>query len=102
MKMKYFLKVLFAICLFACKERYDSPVDSPSHGYLVVEGIINTGKGGSSITLSKINSLKQANIAYVKGATVQIEDEANERYALPEKNNGVYSSDLLTLDTTRK
>jgi hypothetical protein len=42
---KYFNYLLLLFIAIGCKEKYISPVVSPATGYLVVEGIINSGAG---------------------------------------------------------
>ena len=50
--MKITIPYLLILLLFfvACKEKYISPVSSPTTGYLVVEGAINSGLGATNIT----------------------------------------------------
>jgi hypothetical protein len=102
MKKKNFIYCLLFIFIFSCRDHYESPVKKPASGYLVVEGSINSGKGGTSIKLSRMNDLNQRTIVYVKGAVVQVESDNNQVFPLTDNGNGVYSSAQLTLDNTRK
>ena len=47
-----YIFILFAV--IACKEIYESPVKPQSTGYLVVEGVINSGVGATTITLAEL------------------------------------------------
>ena len=62
--MKITIPYLLILLLFsvACKEKYISPVSSPTTGYLVVEGAINSGLGATNITLSRTSGLQIQNI----------------------------------------
>jgi hypothetical protein len=99
--MKKLLYLLFSISLFCCRDRYESPVISPDTGYLVVEGFINTGLGGTSISLSRVNKLNDPVIAKVTGAVVQVEADNNQVYPLAAKADGVYASEQLVLQNDR-
>src|SRR5687767_14342232 len=97
-------KLFYCICcisLFCCRDRYESPVNSPETGYLVVEGFINTGVGGTSISLTRVNKLSNPIIVRVTGAVVQVEDDNNQVYPLAAKPNGIYASEQLVLQGTR-
>jgi len=46
--MKRFCSIIFfSLLLFGCREEYISPVITPDLGYLVVEGVINSGTGNN-------------------------------------------------------
>src|SRR5437868_2694951 len=70
---KIFIYLIFFI-IAGCKEKYLSPVTSPSTGYLVAEGFINSGQEPTSITLSRsIRLIDSVNILYEHNAVVNIE-----------------------------
>src|SRR5687767_798067 len=97
-------KIIYFICcitLLCCRDRYESPVNTPVTGYLVVEGFINTGTGGTSISLSRVNQLSNPVIVKVTGAVVEIEDDNNQVFPLPAKPDGVYGSPQLVLQDNR-
>jgi len=85
-----------------CKEKYESPVESPVTGYLVVEGTINSGKGNTSIRLTRTTKLNNKTIIFEKNAQVKVEGQNNVSYNLLEKTTGNYSADNLNLSNTQK
>lgn len=101
MKTKYFyyLLILFA---FSCKEKYISPVVSPTTGYLVVEGIVNSGIGSTDIILSRTTKLDNLKVQYELGARIAIEGEDNSNYPLAEASLGHYKVNNLNLNSTKK
>src|SRR4051812_31383900 len=102
MKRWCFLMVV-AVLFFTCKEAYNPPIASTATGYLVVDGIINSGNGASTITLTRTTKLiDSVAIVYEDGAEVNIEDENGASYPLSWKNNGTYVSDSLSLNSTIK
>ena len=88
---KIIIYSLFILGLWACKEKYISPVVSPNTGYLVVEGIINSGAGETNIILSRTIALSSNAINYERGAKVNVEGDDNSLYPLKEISNGHYS-----------
>jgi len=100
--MKFFLYILVVLLLTGCKQRYDPPVQSPVTGYLVVDGVINSGPGTASITLSRTTKFENKNMVYEKGALVKLEGEDNSMYTLVEKTQGQYSIDNISLDAGKK
>ena len=99
--MKFSLFIFLILAVYACRDKYESPVNSPTTGYLVAEGFINTGIGSSTVTLSRVNKLTDPIIVKVRSAVVQIENDNNQAFALTETSNGVYTSGQLNLDTSR-
>ncbi len=95
----YILLLLFA---FGCKEKYISPVVSPNTGYLVVEGVINSGSGETNITLSRTTKLTNQSVVFESGANVFVESEDKALIALKEINTGHYSVSNLNLPITKK
>ena len=96
----YYLLLLFMA--FGCKEKYVSPVISPATGYLVVEGIINSGSGETNITLSRTSKLNSQAIIYETGAKVYVQGEDNTSIALKEINTGHFSISNLNLNNAKK
>ncbi len=99
------MRIIYSLLLFSlwgCKEKYISPVISPSTGYLVVEGIINSGNGETNITLSRTVALSAKAILYETGAKVNVEGDDNSLYALKEITNGHYTTSNLKLNASKK
>ena len=99
---KIIIYSLFILGLWACKEKYISPVISPSTGYLVVEGIINSGAGETNIILSRTLALSSNTINYETGAKINVEGDDNSLYPLKEITNGHYSVSKLNLNANKK
>lgn len=105
MKLIKSLICLFLIGSFAtgCKIEYRPSLKSPSSGYLVVEGFINSD-GPTSITLSR--TIKIYNDSVVDNrehnALVNIEAQSNESFPLYETGDGVYTSSSLQLNSNEK
>lgn len=101
--MKRFSLILFfSLLLFGCREEYISPVITPDLGYLVVEGVINSGPGNTTIKLSRTTQLTNGKRILEKKATVMILDENNTEYPLSQNLPGEYVANGLNLDTTLK
>ncbi|PWT73065.1 MAG: DUF4249 domain-containing protein, partial [Bacteroidetes bacterium] len=66
--MKKYLIYVLSVLVFACKEHYVSPYASPNLGYLVVEGIINSGPGSTLIKLSRTTALSDSSRTVETGA----------------------------------
>ena len=100
--MKQLLYCLLILLVTGCRERYDAPVQSPVTGYLVVEGVINSGPDSTVITLSRTTKFENKNRVYEKGAQVKLEGEDNTQYSLAEKGQGQYIAGNLNLDANKK
>ena len=98
-KINYILLIVLAV---ACKEKYESPVESPVTGYLVIEGVVNSGPGNTNIRLTRTTKLGNELMVLEKGAQVRIEGENNSTLALAEKTTGNYSADNLNLPNNQK
>lgn len=101
------MKKLFYSCMvllvMGCKQRFEPPVAAPVNGYLVIEGIINSGTGPTHIRLSR--AIPLADSAQKKNepnAVVWVEGEDNSRYTLSETGAGLYSIDQLSLNSQVK
>jgi hypothetical protein len=86
--------------LFAgCKERFEPDLPVMATGYLVVEGVINTGPGETKIKLSRslqLGAEKGAAAPELK-AQLQVEGSDETMYPLTEKGEGVYVTGGLNL-----
>ena len=101
------MKKLFYCCIVllavSCKERYEPPVTPPVNGYLVVEGTINSGTGGSSIRLSRAIALADSGrMKNERNALVRVEGEDNSQYPLTETSQGLYTTPQLSLNDNVK
>ncbi|MGN6801628.1 MAG: DUF4249 domain-containing protein [Ginsengibacter sp.] len=98
-------------CLFllgflgtSCKTEYYPKVQSPSSGYLVVEGFINGSDSPTVITLSRTLKIYDDSVVNNRehNAIVSIESENNESFPLYETGDGVYTSASLHLSSNEK
>jgi hypothetical protein len=99
---KYFNYLLLLLIAIGCKEKYISPVVSPATGYLVVEGIINSGAGETNITLSRTSKLSSQTVLLEQGAKVFVQGEDNTSVALKESSTGHFVITGLNLNNTKK
>jgi hypothetical protein len=96
----FFLCLLFS-CVIGCKKPYYPPVIVAPGTYLVVEGVINTSLGPTTIKLSKTVDLSSATTKNpVLKAIVTIESSKGDSYPVPETGNGTYVSATLSLDNS--
>ncbi|QEC66113.1 DUF4249 domain-containing protein [Panacibacter ginsenosidivorans] len=96
----FFVAIVITV---SCKEVYQPNIVSPTTGYLVVEGFINSGGGPTTITLTGTTELVDSvSIAYEHNAQVNIESDNNESFSLEEGFNGIYTSDSLNLNPLSK
>lgn len=98
---KTWIYILASFC-FACKEPYISPYVTPNLGYLVVEGVINSGPGTTTIHLSRTTTLSDSSRAVETGAQINIEGDNNTNYTLTETARGQYMVGGLNLDPNSK
>lgn len=100
---KIFFYLIILVIFTNCKEPFTVPVSSPSSGYLVVEGFINSGESPTTITLSRTTKLYDSVInIYENFARVTIESESNASFPLNENTDGVYVSSQLNLNSSEK
>lgn len=99
--MKRTLFLLLAIASFKCREKYNAVFDTPSGGFLVVEGFINYG-GITQINLSRTSPLDTRTILYEKNAVVQVEGDNNSVFLLSDADSGRYVGSQLPLNITSK
>jgi hypothetical protein len=101
--MKRIFCFILVVLFSSCKDSYELPLDVPDTGYLVVDGIINSGEGETVINLSKtVKLVDQFNINYVNDAVVIVEGEDNSSYPLSFTQDGTYRSPGLGLTPSRK
>jgi len=95
------LPAALLLALAGCVDPYMPDVITASRSYLVVDGFINS-QGVTQIKLSRTYNLTDGTPPAEGGATVYIEAEAGGRFPLRESPGGLYRSDALTLDATRR
>ncbi|RZL02494.1 MAG: DUF4249 domain-containing protein, partial [Pedobacter sp.] len=94
---------LFTGTLMFCKKPYEPKLTSSTTNILVVEGHINAGGDSTYIALSRTILIDKSNaVKKETGATVTIESNTNEVYALKEETPGLYNAPPIALSTTRK
>ncbi len=85
----FFLCLVFS-CMMGCKKPYYPPVIVAPGTYLVVEGVINTNLGPTTIKLSKTVNLSSATTKNpVLNAIVTIESSKGNSYPVTETGNGI-------------
>ena len=103
MNRTYTILYCVTYCLATgCVKHYNPPPVNAVNHYLVVEGVINTNDS-TVIKLSRsVNLASDTNYLPELKATISIQDDQSQSYALRELGNGVYSSAVLNLDNTHK
>jgi hypothetical protein len=92
--MKYRpLLLLFLLFVLGCQEVFEAPEKIGSEGILVVEGIIDSGLGSSTLSLSRTGSLSSRSTFKEEGASVSLVNSSGETYRLKEKTPGKYEID---------
>lgn len=95
---KIFIGIVLWAATAACKEKYDLPYTGPAAGYLVVDGVINSGQGPTSFRITRTVALVDSvNIRNEVLAHVEVEGEDNSHQVLSETSPGLYRADQLTL-----
>jgi Domain of unknown function (DUF4249) len=100
--MKKILFCLLITLLVACRQRYEAPVQLPVTGYLVVEGVVNSGLDTTILKLSRTTKLDNRTIQPETGAQVKLQGEDNSSYPLIERFTGEYRIDHLNLSNGQK
>jgi len=100
--MKKLFIAIFAFVFLTCKDPYVAPVSAPDVGYLVVEGVVNSGAGNTKIRLSRTTPLTDGTRAIETGASVMIQNESGGNRFLAETAHGDYEVNDLNLDPTAK
>jgi len=93
---------LIILLIAGCRQRYDSPVKSPVTGYLVVDGVINSGPDSTAITLSRTTKFDNKSIVYETGAAVNVQGEDSSVHLLTESGKGLYVAGNLHLNNALK
>ncbi len=90
---------LLLLCLATgCKEMYTPPIIRSGNSYLIVEGVLNAGSGGTRIRLSRSSSIYgQGAIITVNTASVIVEGKDNTTRLLTPLGDGYYFSPNLNL-----
>ena len=97
------LVLLISAANTACRKPYMPEVVATPHGYLVVEGLINSGADSTIIKLNRTVQLSgKSTVNPELGAKVSIENDLNESIMLIENPNGVYVYPGLNLSTSHK
>jgi hypothetical protein len=100
-------KIILYISMFtaiaACKEKYVLPGGGPSTGYLVIDGVINSGQGPTTLRITRTLALVDS-VAFRNetGAFVRVEGEDNSSQQLTGISGGYYQSPQLTLNDNVK
>jgi Domain of unknown function (DUF4249) len=97
-----FLPIILLIFINGCKEKYDSPYESPDTGYLVVEGAIYSGPGKTTLKLSRSVKLDDKTYVYETGAKLRVEGNDNSAYNLIEDVKGTYIASNLPLSSNQQ
>lgn len=105
--MRPFINHVIVLLLLAvvtsCQKPYNPPVTSTDYGYLVIEGVINSGSDSTTITLSRTVPLgAQSTVRPETGAKVLVESDQNAQFLLKEMLPGKYVTVNLNLPTTNK
>ncbi|HEY4196082.1 MAG TPA: DUF4249 domain-containing protein [Mucilaginibacter sp.] len=100
---KVFYILIFLAVITGCKKPFNPVVTSTETGYLVVEGLINSGSDSTFITLSHTVKLSgKTSTSPEVGATVTVESDQNTSYPLTGTGKGVYASAGLNLNNAHK
>lgn len=76
----------------SCQSRYMPDIVTNAPDYLVVEGLLNTGEGGTRIRLSRTTKVDRGNdIVGDATATVTVEGKDNSSVALVHQGAGIYT-----------
>ncbi len=101
MKKIVYLLVLLILAI-ACRKPYNPPAVTSTAGYLVVEGVINSGPDSTTIKLSHtVNIANKVTANPVLQAVVAVESDQGVSFPLTETSNGNYVSPGLNLDNSR-
>jgi hypothetical protein len=95
--------ILLLTAAAACKEKYELPYSGPPTGYLVVDGMINSGQGPTNIRLSRTLALVDSvSVRNERNAAVSVEGENGTKFPLTEVSQGLYNSPQLNLQPNVK
>ncbi|MDB5145125.1 MAG: hypothetical protein JWQ66_3838 [Mucilaginibacter sp.] len=103
MKKGICLLILLTAIIAGCRKPYNPVVLSTGTGYLVVEGVINSGSDSTFIKLSRTVTLSGKTSASPElSALVTVEGDQNTSYPLKETGDGNYSCAGLNLNSSHK
>ena len=101
-KFRYTTFALLVIFLTGCKESFEPNLPSVPQGYLVVEGFINA-QGPTQIRLSRSTPIEQKKTFKAElNASIKIEGDDNSSFTLSNLPNGLYTSNTLPINSSRK
>jgi hypothetical protein len=100
--MKKLVYSVIIISVIGCKERYISPVHQVQTGYLIVEGVVNSGQGLTTISLSRSSFLDSVTRVYENGAAVTVIGEDNSSIPLNQSGPGTYTGNDLPINSNQK
>lgn len=87
----------------ACKEKFVLPGGSPRTGYLVIDGVINSGQGPTTLRLTRtLGLVDSVAFQHESDANVRVEGDDNSIHLLDELQDGVYHHPQLTLNGSVK
>ena len=94
--------LILLLTVLCCRKPYTPKVIEVDYSYLVINGVINVGNNVTTIIqLSRTQRLTDTAISNPEsGASVMIEAQSGNRYALAATANGTYESAPLTLNAT--
>ncbi len=99
--LKLIVSSTMIVLFFArCKQEYDPHIEAKSSGFLVVEGILNSGQGPTTIYLSRSSDLNDTALKPEFNAQVNVEGEDGSSFSLFDSGSGEYSNMQLTLNNT--
>jgi hypothetical protein len=97
--IKYLVVILTLAQLTSCREPFDPAIKPVKNGYLVVDGVIVSGKSQTIITLTRTMALNETDeIIYEQNAEVKVEGADNSVFILNGIGSGQYAIDSLMLD----
>lgn len=87
----------------ACKEKFVLPGGSPRTGFLVIDGVINSGQGSTTLRLTRtLGLVDSVAFRHESDANVRVEGDDNTTHPLNELQDGVYHHPQLTLNGSVK
>lgn len=99
MKYKIIIPVLVLFLFLSCVKTFLPNFKSPTTGYLVVEGWINSGLGSTTLALSRSTPLNDTLVPPPElGATVTVEGSDGTHFNLSDQRNGTYFNAQLNLN----
>lgn len=102
-KRNIFFSLIALFFLWGCKEVFDAQYISPTTGYLVVEGFINSGTGPTTIKLSRTIKLSDKTVLKAENsAKIFVESDKNDRNTLVQTEPGTYATSGIALNPVNK